>query len=308
MDRRTFLRWSAAGAAAAAFSTWLAACGSEERAREGPAVDAENPLADGVSRRLADAWRAARRAGRPLLVLVDPRDEEGAPDGGEILGAAINNATDVLLADLAVCEVVCTNTADLALAVPEAAALGTPYLFLVEWEDKPVVQPVSFSFEGLPDPDEAWRRFDDFDAAQAASEQAVRKRFARVAATIHDVLAKDRGMLERRAAANLAALGARAWKRIEAAARTGDATQEDVLAAGPLLRLAAEKEPAVPFLAALIAARTQTIQKSPPPGAKWATSMGCGMTIEGGEAPGYACGMGHVAPLCDRFLVYFTQE
>ena len=132
-----------------------------------------------------------------------------------------------------------------------------------------------------------------------------------LARTIHEALAGDRALLEQRAATNLKAIGKEAWSRTASALRKGKASNADVLAAAPLIRLEAAKDPKVkePFLRALTAVRTKTLKESPPPGAKWGTTMGCGMRLEGvNEGPGYLCGMGHVAPLSRRFLVFYTKE
>ncbi len=49
--------------------------------------------------------------------------------------------------------------------------------------------------------------------------------------------------------------------------------------------------------------------KRPVPGSAWASSGGCGTTVEGDEHPQLSkCGMGHVPELSRRFLYFFTKE
>jgi hypothetical protein len=36
--------------------------------------------------------------------------------------------------------------------------------------------------------------------------------------------------------------------------------------------------------------------------------VGCGIYVQGESGPGVGCGMGHVAPLSDRFLVYYADK
>lgn len=60
---------------------------------------------------------------------------------------------------------------------------------------------------------------------------------------------------------------------------------------------------------ALAAAVRQHLKVKPPPGARWASSSGCGTTIEGDDEGGvFGCGMGHVPELSRRFLYFFAKR
>ena len=51
----------------------------------------------------------------------------------------------------------------------------------------------------------------------------------------------------------------------------------------------------------------ERLHVAPPAGARWASSTGCGTTIEGEEDKGLrvACGMGHTPEISRRFLYFF---
>ncbi|HTN86455.1 MAG TPA: hypothetical protein VL242_22300 [Sorangium sp.] len=78
-------------------------------------------------------------------------------------------------------------------------------------------------------------------------------------------------------------------------------------ALGELLRKAlGADERSVAARAAGVRAR---LVKQPPAGAHWASSSGCGTTIEGVEESGaIGCGMGHVPEKSRRFLYFFSVE
>ncbi|KYF86751.1 hypothetical protein BE17_15295 [Sorangium cellulosum] len=78
-------------------------------------------------------------------------------------------------------------------------------------------------------------------------------------------------------------------------------------ALGELLRKAlGADERSVAARAAGVRAR---LVKQPPAGAHWASSSGCGTTIEGVEENGVVgCGMGHVPEKSRRFLYFFSVE
>jgi hypothetical protein len=67
--------------------------------------------------------------------------------------------------------------------------------------------------------------------------------------------------------------------------------------------------PVEPARVAVLAAEARrTLRLSPPPGARWANSSGCGMQIEGEADNGIDCGMGHVPARSQRFLYFFARS
>jgi hypothetical protein len=51
------------------------------------------------------------------------------------------------------------------------------------------------------------------------------------------------------------------------------------------------------------------LKDHPPGGARWATSAGCGVTVEGADDNiAVGCGMGHVPAKSRRFLYFFARN
>lgn len=96
------------------------------------------------------------------------------------------------------------------------------------------------------------------------------------------------------------------WKDVDAAAEDRVRVIADQFHAF----LAPHLGPAPADLAARAGeARSRYVAK-PPPGAHWAHSGGCGMTIEGvrNPSPAPACGMGMVPEVSRRFLTFYVKD
>jgi hypothetical protein len=109
---------------------------------------------------------------------------------------------------------------------------------------------------------------------------------------VNQAIAPDRAALQRRAS--------------EAGAK---GTPIEETAAFRLLvanEIASDQQRAVQL--AELAALGAAVRKSPPAGARWATSLGCGIEIEGApDSLGIACGMGYVPAVSQRFLTFYTE-
>jgi len=121
MKRRGFiLSTSTAIGAAAAWPTLVSHAFAQDRVPE-----------DGALAGLSEAYRAAQRSGRPLLVLVIPDDNGARWDRGSALGAFLNTGSDAAMIAVGACEVTCATMTVLRQLVPQAPA-GEPLLVLVD--------------------------------------------------------------------------------------------------------------------------------------------------------------------------------
>ncbi|MBN8612860.1 MAG: hypothetical protein J0L92_19855 [Deltaproteobacteria bacterium] len=99
-----------------------------------PLLDAfaqERVPSDGLLAGLSEAYRAAQRAGRPLLVLVIPEDNGARWERGSALGAFLNHGTDDAMTAVGSCELTCAPMTVLRQLVPQAPP-GEPLLVLVD--------------------------------------------------------------------------------------------------------------------------------------------------------------------------------
>ncbi len=129
MRRRQFLDATIVAGATMMWPAWLkeafgdpGACGSGAP----PSV----PGAVESAAALAQAFRDARRANRPLLVIVVPADDAQKWDRGRAWGALLNFGSDEQLAPLSSVEVVCATIDALRLVVPNEAK-GEPFFAVV---------------------------------------------------------------------------------------------------------------------------------------------------------------------------------
>jgi len=287
IDRRALLGWTVAGAFG------LAGGGA---------------LVFGKRGDLRVAWSAARASGRPLLVVLIPSDPARYNRAGERWGAILNSGSQAVLADLALCVVVCAKLrevhevfgnseympfreTDAVLVEPATGVPSSLEFDLVDFETEP------FPYGRTPEVD---------------FETVVRERLVPAEQDLRAAIAADVETLERREHEAELALGAARVNAIRTSLETtAGPTQGDAELAPAVVRLAAERTPARrDEWTALLASVTQkSIVDAPPQGAAWATSFGCGVTVEGRpeESCGIACGMAMNSAVSSRFLYFYTD-
>jgi hypothetical protein len=91
----------------------------------------DRPPEDALLAGISDAYRAAQRAQRPLLVLVIPEDNAARWDRGTAFGALLNHGPDDALVALGLVELACAPASALRQLVPQAPA-GEPLMVLVD--------------------------------------------------------------------------------------------------------------------------------------------------------------------------------
>ena len=252
MGRRALLGWTAAGLAGATAPGWIAAAF---------AGDGDGALGLPGESPLEAALRAARAAGKPVLVIVIPEDEGERHRRGGVWGELLNHGSEEGLARLALCEVVCATNAEVrAVKAITSVPSIEPFALLIEdLRARPVrvnvgkLQPAGFTPEEI-----------------ANYEALAKARIVRIEAALAAALAR-----------NEAALG---WPSREVGERRA-------------ARIAALAEDA-----------RQRLQLAPPRGTRWASSAGCGLTIEGEDCDArVACGMACVPEISRRFLYFFSE-
>ena len=156
MKRRQFVRTAVAGAAL--WPVWL-----REAFADGIACQTDGqgpkPSVTRSAGAVSEAFRRANHSGKPLLVIVIPRNDGMNKDRGDLWGELLNFGSDVQLAPLSKVEVACATLTDLTTVVPNHEN-GDP-LFMVVATDK--VPATVKSFDTLvPEYDDAFDRIGKF--------------------------------------------------------------------------------------------------------------------------------------------------
>lgn len=217
----------------------------------------ERVPADGALAGLSEAYRAAQRAGRPLLVLVIPEDNGARWERGSALGAFLNHGTDDAMTALGLCELTCATMAVVRQLVPQAPT-GEPLMLLVDPSRVPAT--VSAIDPPLP-PEVPYATDGDWEAQRAREDARVDAQIATISSAVVDALRTRTGGLS---AAQQQAARTRA---------------------------------------------TDTYRAHRVRGSYWASSGGCGVSIEdvpNDMAEMVACGMGHTPARATRFLYFFA--
>jgi hypothetical protein len=129
MRRRQFLGATVAVGAASVWPTWLKeAFGDPATCQSGAPSNVAGAVQSAAS--LTQAFRNARRAGRPLLVIVIPADDAEKHERGQAWGALLNFGSDEQLAPLSSVEVACATMDAVKLVVPNDVK-GDPFFALV---------------------------------------------------------------------------------------------------------------------------------------------------------------------------------
>jgi hypothetical protein len=295
MKRRTLLTAGAAAGALAMWPAWLAkafdpsaTCGPDERL-------------DG----LFDRYRAARRAQKPLLVLMIPDLDGPKWERGQLFGRVLNHGDDETLATLALTEMCCVTRAELAKLVALDSVPADAVVTTIDTSARPAaVRGYSFEAARLERP--TWGDAEDYEAQIEAQNRAVDLEIAQFGALLQRAV---REALPR-VAVETADFGV---ERLSLAIGTGAAVEaREVLASARGLMRRAEGEGGAvraKLIAALAEAMRNEVIRKPIHGSRWASSHGCGTTIEGEASDGrmYACGMGHVPMKSARFLHFFAK-
>jgi hypothetical protein len=224
---------------------------------------------------------------------------------GQAWGQLLNHGSDELLADLALCEVVCAEAAVLREALGKRVSLPAtlPQALLVE-PDNRTFEALNIRFEGEPPRtfDEQWEKL---------YEAFARERIGGIEQDLRAKIAGSRALLERRVRACCAALELDPNTVLAEGVNALEGNVGQKLRRAPAVvrwhaeRIATEREP---WIAALAGASASRLRQAAPEGASWAISTGCGIQIEGEDGNrAMACGMGHVPEISARFLHFMTR-
>lgn len=296
MDRRRFLLLGSSGLAAAALQQSIG-CSRSEPIQPEPLPP---PSAD-----VAAALARARAMGKPLLILVIPFDDDLVELREGAYGRLLDEGSDALLSDLALCDVICTGVADIARAVADVPREPEPLLVLVDGDaDAPrsrsIDEPIP-PFELLLGPSSKSNL--ELRAEHHADERA------RISRRIHDAVAADESMIALRAEHVRRTLDAARRSEIESAARDPMACDPELADRGAalLLQRATELGKGEEARAALARVAAARLRIASPPGAKWAKDWACGVEVEGEEFTPIPCGMAMTNRDTFRFLWFYAR-
>jgi hypothetical protein len=228
-----------------------------------------------------------------VLVIPSKGDERWRP--GQAFGELINHGTPEQLLPFAMVEVVCARMKSLRALVPSVPQ-GEPLMVLVETDRSPAQA----------------RALDvklDFDFAvrwdKKAENALIDARINALAGLLRSAILEE-PHLSRYAEQNRASLTAAE----QAAVVSGPVTDALIERAGPTLVKQALTRNDIELKARLNALSAARVRTKPPPGARWAVSLGCGIDIEGSSPEDkllVACGMGHTPERSRRFLLFFKH-
>ena len=299
MNRRRFLAGAAAAASTSLWPDFLRRAFAEEEC-------ADDGLAALAS--VSAAVRLAQRSGKPLLVLVIPKDDAAKYERGHAFGELLNHGGDEALAALALVEVVCAPTAALRKLVPSAS--GEPLMFLIDPSRVPAtVRPLDATLPSY------WQRIRREEKEKQDKEPSDDEIIERRIALLTRLLAVDAGLRDQ---ATLTALGSRVVsalpgaqlaevERVIPAMTTPPLSLIDRGAALFAVHSLGEGRGPAQWRALLASAARARLTGVPPAGARWANSYGCGTNVEGDEPVMMGCGMGHVPTKSQRFLYLFAM-
>lgn len=287
MNRRRFLLLGSSGLAAAALPEMLG-CSDP-----GPIVPEQLPP---PSADVAAALARARAIGKPLLILVVPKERKYASSRGDLYACLLDSESDETMADLALCEVICAGVDDVARALPEAStAVQVAFVLVPTGGATSRIRTETFPLRhpslGLP------------------TEEQVRAAGEVAAVKLHRLIAPDASAIATLAETNRSTLDAARRRAVEDASREParcDAALAD-RAAPFLLDRSLELGTRNAACVTLADAARARLREVSPPGARWARDRGCGIEFEG-ERAGYAvCGTGNVSNSVKRFLHFYAQ-
>lgn len=290
MKRRRFL----AGTAAAALTSWPAWIAR--------AFDPESTCSDGERLEgLFDSYRNARRAGKPLLVLVIPTDDNEKWERGAWFGQVLNYGADDTLAMLSLVTLSCATSEELGRLVQLDASDAEPMFVTIDTASRPARARAYQVDMSLAVPDHLqWQG--NREEYEAATERAVDAQIVTLSVALKDaigaLIADRKPEPTRYEHEQLARAILQDDAHDDAAAlRFAHALYQRAQASGPLRPK---------LIAGLANAVRSQVVKQRVRGSYWA-SGGCGISIEGYESSmRIACGMGYTPARSERFLYFFT--
>jgi hypothetical protein len=318
MNRRGLLKGMGAAAAATLWPGWLS------EAFAGPAC---SPLKGAVT--LSAAIQRAHAALQPLLVFVIPKDNGLKWERGRHFGEWLNHGTHLDLAPLACATVVCAEMDAVRQLFPSAPKDEEPAILVMDVDRSPARIAVALPAFNHVDMD--FDRFAERPELEGKTEEERRQAYFKwreeqinredqaitaciqcTGKAVRDAIFGDAAVMKRRADAT--------WDRLSASERAaaqrlisggeGGGTREEVLAAAPVIAMAAlEGSGDSRLVQALSEAARGRYSTQRIPGSKWANASGCGEEIEGEDDNlVVGCGMGHVPARSQRFLYFFTRS
>lgn len=295
MKRRTLLRAGAAGAALSIWPSWLARAFDPEATCDAP---------DQRLQLLFDAYRAARREHKPLLVLVIPADDGAKWERGELWGEALNHGDDETLAALARVRIVCATMEEVSRLVEVDPKGDDPLFVTIDTAARPA-QVRRYAWEVLPRPE--MTADVDYEELEKLTDRWVDARIAKLGEQLRGAI----GELPLAEAAGTDFQSERAARALLAGEEIAPAL---VLRAATALhvRAARVRGERASLIAGLAAAVRAEVIARPLSGSRWAHGGGCGISIEGATADEenrmrVDCGMGHVPAKSERFLYLFAR-
>jgi hypothetical protein len=291
MKRRSFL----VGSAAATLTSWPAWIAR--------AFDPDSTCSDGERiEGLFDSYRQARRAGKPLLVLIIPTDDEKKWERGTWFGQVLNYGTDDTLALLSLVTLSCATSEELGRLVQLDATDAEPTFVTVDTASRPArARPYQLDLNALVP--ERWKWMgtrEDFDSAM---DRAVDAQIVALSVALKDAIAAliaDRQPEPTRYEHEQLARAILHDEEHDDAAvlRFAHALYQRAQVSGPLR---------AKLIAGLASAVRSQVVSHQVRGSHWASSGGCGVRIEGDDSPSHiACGMGYSPARSQRFLYFFT--
>ncbi len=306
MQRRKFLGTVALGAGFTALPMWLSRafgprpdiCPEDAPAAE-PEVQVQRP-----------ACEPGTAPFKPLLILVIPADSAQQYRRGQAFGELINHGSDEQLAALACFEVRCLRIDQLEPQQREQLA-EEPLMLVLDHSATPSLLPLTAPLAYVEDEPDRWGGRHDWEEIQRRQEADIDVRIATIAGLIAG--AADGPRLAAQACRERQGLPHGDLQRLgELPQSLGELGPADLDRAPALGLLAARSGDIVQHehLSTLLAASVRArLCDSPIPGAPWARTHGCGVTVEGDTRNSrVACGMGNVPDRSSRFLMFYTRE
>lgn len=227
------------------------------------------------------AYRRARRAGKALLVLVVPPDNQQW-QRGHLWGEVLQLGDDPTLACLALVETVCAEMSAVRALVPSMGE-GAPLAVLVETDAVPARSTV-IDCE-VPDwTHSVYDVLDELDHGRTNLDVVIDQRVAAVSDVLREAIAPSVDRIAERAAQNARRIPASDRDRIVESLRTGSALAPALVDRGAaVVMLAAARADRVEdrrtLQGQLAGAARQRLVTAPPVGAaaRWAHDSPCGM-------------------------------